>query len=460
MREPEPPSEQPEQGEQRGARRMVQTFFSLAGAELLTRAMLLVAAIIIARALAPNVFGQFTFAVALASIVGIVIDLGLTSLVTRDVSANADRASHLLGAFLKTQSLLAAGTFVFTSGLALAGAFGDAASETALVLAFATISVSSLSRPFEATLTGRGRAPFVFVSRSARGITLIAITILASLGHATPERFIAAMLISEAVGVAVVAFVCFTRSTRPRFAGGSSAVRRMLKLAVPFALLAGFNVLYLRIDILMLGWLDSDTAVGNYGIASRIMDTGIIIPAYFGGAFLATVAQTGARSALARMQTLSAARHVLILCLPVAFGLALGADQIVRLTAGSKYSSAGDILILLTPMIIWIGTYSVFANLQVALDQVPLLVKISVAGLLLKVALNAYAIPAHGSKGAAVTASIAEGAVVAIQLYFARAWYDSGPFFGFVARAAVCAAAMIAVGLTAATVVPWTLAFV
>ena len=39
-----------------------------------------------------------------------------------------------------------------------------------------------------------------------------------------------------------------------------------------------------------------DAEVGNYALASRALETALAVPAFFGGAFLATVAQTGARS--------------------------------------------------------------------------------------------------------------------------------------------------------------------
>ena len=80
-----------------------------------TRATMLVAAVIAVRVLAPGAFGAYAYAVAVASIANFVIDLGIASLVTRDVSQDASRAPQLLGAFVKVQLLLAALTFVLVS---------------------------------------------------------------------------------------------------------------------------------------------------------------------------------------------------------------------------------------------------------------------------------------------------------------------------------------------------------
>jgi O-antigen/teichoic acid export membrane protein len=444
--------------EPRGARRLVRTFVSLAGAELLTRASLFAAALIIVRALSPGSFGDFSYALALASIVNFVIDFGVTPLVTRDISAEPGRAEPLLGAFLRTQALMALGTFTVAAALAYTGAFGGPASFAALVLALGAISVSSLSRPFEATVTGRGKAQIVTVGRIVRGVALIGATVIAAFIDKTPEAFLAALLASEAIGVLAVGSLCLTRSTRPVFAGGLADLRRLLRLSVPFAVLAGFSVLYLRVDILMLGQLESAADVGNYGIASRIMDTAIVVPAYFGSAFLATIAQTGPRTARGQMQTAGALRHILVICVPLAFALAVCADPLVDLVAGGEYDSAGTLLAILSPWLALIASYSVLSNLQVALDRVRVLIAIVLTGLLLKIALNGVLIPLYGSEGAAVAAVIAESAVVVAQWWSARDYVSIHQFIGYFARLLVCTGAMVGTTLPLIGALGWPLA--
>ena len=94
------------------------------------------------------------------------------------------------------------------------------------------------------------------------------------------------MVVAEALGALATAVLSTVLVVRPALRTPSRDFRRLLRAAIPFALLAGFNVLYLRVDTLMLGWLDTDVAVGNYGVASRVMETALVLPAYFGSAFL------------------------------------------------------------------------------------------------------------------------------------------------------------------------------
>src|SRR5439155_606270 len=160
------------------------------GAELVTRGLVLVTGVVLARALSAPEFGDFSYAFGVAVVAGFLVDLGLASLVIRDVSADPDRAPALLAAFLQAQGLLAVGTF---------------------------------------------------------------------------------------------------------------------------ALVTAANVLYTRIDILMLGHLDTDTSVGNYGVASRVLDAAVVLPAFFGNAFLATISATGPDTERGRMQTTEALRWIVLM---------------------------------------------------------------------------------------------------------------------------------------------------
>src|SRR5215210_4030477 len=137
----------------RGARRFVQTFVSLVGAEAVTRLMLLVAAVIVVRVLAPAEFGQYAYAIAAASLAAFMVDLGLVSLVVRDMSAAPEQTPFLLGAFMKAQTLMVAAMLAVGAALALAGVATGPAGRTAFFLGFCVYAASALARPFEATLT-------------------------------------------------------------------------------------------------------------------------------------------------------------------------------------------------------------------------------------------------------------------------------------------------------------------
>jgi O-antigen/teichoic acid export membrane protein len=446
--------ESPEPETPRGARRLVTTFVSLMGAELLTRGLLLGTGLILVRALSPGSFGEFTYAVGVATIAGFIIDLGLTALITRDISAKPEAAGELLGSFLATQAILAGFIMLLSLVLAGTGTLLGPASGLAIVIAFAATSANSLNRPFEATLTGRAKSHLVTVSRGFRGVTLLAGTAVAAIVRPAPETFLLAVVASEVVGVIAVGRLCVTRSTRPARVWDRGQLRRLFRLALPFAVVTGLNILFVRIDIVMLGQLDTEEAVGNYGAALRVLETAIVVPAYFGSAFLATIAQTGPRTPEARTQTLAALRLIVLLCMPLTVGLAVAATPVMSLITGPGYGSADDALRLLSPVLLLIATYGVLLSLQTALDNIGLLVKINLMGLVLKVALNAFAIPAYGLRGAAVAAVAAEFAVVVAQWASARRHFELRRAATAMLRAGAAGAAMLAASVALLAVVP------
>jgi O-antigen/teichoic acid export membrane protein len=438
-----------------GARRMVRTFASLLSAEVITRGTAFAASIVVVRVLEPARFGEFAFALAVAGVIGVAVELGLSSLLIRDVSARPASASAVLGAALKAEAVL--GVVVFGGGgaLAAAGVIGGPASGGALALAFAFTAALTVGRTFEAALTGGGHAQFVTLARTVRGVALVGAT--AAVAELDPgvEAFLAGWLVAEALGALVAGAACGARALRPRLRGPVTEVTALLRRAVPFALLAGFSLLYGRIDIIMLGALAGDDDVGNYAVASRIGETALIVPIYFGAAFLATISAGVASGGADRERTGAALRFILVACVPAAFALAVTADPLVRLVAGDEYTSAGTLLAILSPVLVLVASYAVLSNLQIALDQTATLVRITATGAVVKVALNFAAIPLWGVEGAAATAVATEAGVVIAQWYAARAHVETGALLRWCGRLALCAGAMVGLGVVALSLGSW-----
>jgi O-antigen/teichoic acid export membrane protein len=434
---------------------MARIFVALLSADIVTRGMAAVATVIVVGVLAPEAFGEVAYALAAAAVIGVFVDLGLWLLLVRDVSEEPTRAPRLLGSVLRLEATLGLAVFGVGALVALAGVAPGPASGPALALGLGVMAANSLSRPYEATLTGYGRAHLVAFTRSVTGAALVAGTTLAALTKPAPESFLAASMAAEVVGLATIGGVCRARCFRLQLRVPARDLLALLRRAIPFALLVGFGLLYLRIDLIMLGLLGTDAAVGNYGLAARVLEVAVAVPAFFGGAFLATVAQTGAGTDRVADQTALALRYVLLICVPLAFALAIAADPLVDLVAGPRYEGASEVLVRLSPVLALTAAYAVLTNLQVALDRTSLLVKISLGGIALKVVLNAWAIPRYGANGAALAAVAGEGLVVVSQWYFARHDFDAARVLAWCGRLVVSAAAMVAVGSLVAIGLPW-----
>jgi O-antigen/teichoic acid export membrane protein len=160
------------------------------------------------------------------------------------------------------------------------------------------------------------------------------------------------------------------------------------------------------------------------------------------------------------MQATEALRWVMLITVPVAIVLAGIAPPIVDLVTGGGYESADDALVRLAPVVVFTASYGVLLSVQMALDQLGLLFRLAAAGLVVKIAANAYAIPAFGVRGAAVTASLTELLVASAQWWVARRWFDARRALGMVARVLLAGAAGLAVTVGVRHAAPWPVALV
>src|SRR4051794_15845541 len=111
-----------------GLSRLMQTFASLMAAELSTRGLLLISQLIVVRVLSPSSFGAYIYALSAALLIGLVVEFGLTALVTRDASAEPSRAGHLLAAFLGAQAILGFAAVAIALAIVLIGGLTGPAS--------------------------------------------------------------------------------------------------------------------------------------------------------------------------------------------------------------------------------------------------------------------------------------------------------------------------------------------
>jgi O-antigen/teichoic acid export membrane protein len=427
---------------------MAATFAGLLSADAVMRLFALAAGLITVRSLSAAGFGSFSYALAFAGILAVTVDFGLSLLLMRDVSARPEEAARLLGSTLAAVAAIGAVGVVGATALALSGAMRSTASAAALLIAFAAVGVDAVGMTFEGTLTGQGRATLLPLVRSVRGITLIAGVALVAVWRRTPETFLLASLVASVAGTCTAAGATAWRATRPSFSHARSDFRQVLRRALPFALLAASYLLYSRIDIVMLGLIDGRSTAGQYGVAVRLLEAVLVVPVYFGSAFLVTISQGGAqRDSAATSQRLARSlRAALLIGVPLSFALALAGPTVVRVLAGHGYGYAGELIARLSPVIALVSCYGVLSNLQMARDRLAVLVTIVAAGAGVKIACNAALIPAFGARGAAATAVGVEAFVVAAQILAARGELRATAMSGWSMRLAAAVLAMVGSG--------------
>lgn len=366
----------------------------------------------VARYLGPARYGTLNYLLALVGMISLVAELGLDALVRRDLIRAPERTPALIATAWGLR--LAGGAVAYTLALALAaaGVVGEGDRVLLAVVGLTLFQPALLIADlwFQAHLQAKlavWAQMTAFAVAAAMRIGLI-------LAHASLLGFAWAIVVELAVTAAMFWWLARTRGLawKPRdFVPGLA--RQLLREAWPL-LLSGFAVmLYLRLDVVMLRAMVSETAVGIYAAATRFTEMWFFVPGALASSALPALLRARERGAGDYDRRMQGYYDVSAgLAYAVALPLALAAPWVIRVAYGPAYAAAAPVLALH----VW---SSVFVFLGVARGQflvneghTRFYLATTVAGLVVNAALNLVLIPRQGPIGAAV-ATLAAQAVAA-----------------------------------------------
>lgn len=178
---------------------------------------------------------------------------------------------------------------------------------------------------------------------------------------------------------------------------------RVLRLSVPFTVIAVVTILDWQSDVLLLSFLKSEREVGWYSAAFTIFATLWMIPQAYRVAVYPEMArlQATAPGRLGGLYTRSM-RLMLLLVLPVATGLWLLAPGIVRLLYKDGFDPSVPALQLLGLALVPLFLNVSGVRLLVVKERTGLLAWYVALGLAVNIAANLVLIPTQGTLGAAI----------------------------------------------------------
>ena len=300
------------------------------------------------RYLGQEQFGWYTTAIGFLQIVGILIDFGLV-LVTGQMLGSARegeerRIIHNLLAFRIITAFVAyvvAGAIIWFFPYNLEIKLGvQTASFAFFLIAVNQILTGIFQKHLQAVWVGVGEA-------MQRVALLISVIVVMRGDHG----FLAIMIATVTAGIVQTAVLAVRahRITPLGFAFDRAVWRDIFTKCWPIAISIAFNLIYLRADILILSLTRTQSEVGLYGAAYRIMDVTTAIPIIFMGLLLPLLA------AAWKEKNDEQFRHIInrgftalsLVAMPLLFGGILLATPIMRLIAGDEFVASGAIVQIL-----------------------------------------------------------------------------------------------------------------
>lgn len=197
-----------------------------------------------------------------------------------------------------------------------------------------------------------------------------------------------------------------------------------LKAVAIFFAMACATTIYTNMDVVMLGFITGeDAVVGHYNAAVRIKTIMVSIVTSLGTVLLPRASYYVQRGMMEEFRTVTrkALNFVLVAASPIMLYFILFAKQGIFLLAGESFAKSILPMQLIMPTLLLIGLSNILGiQILVPTGREKTVLFSVIAGAVTDVVCNALLIPRFGAAGSAMSNTIAEAVVLAVQLVALR----------------------------------------
>ncbi len=299
------------------------------------------------RYLGPSRLGEWTIAMSIVAMLGLVVSLGMNSYLTREIARAPERAGVLTSAAMLTRGLLALPLFgvlwVYVHLTHL-----NTETQIASYIIFAGMVIWALGGVMLSTFQGHENMTFGTVWAIAHNALYFILVGLVVWRHGTLLNF---TLNDVIIGFLLLAMNLYFIRRYARLTRRVSRrdIREVVVGSLGFWATTIFGTIYGNIDAIILGTVAGVGPAGLYGAATRLFAVPLFLPGMIATATLPLLSRLGvdAGSDFARVgrKTIT----LLIVCaVPLTIGLATFAEPLIALINGPRFLSAVPVLIVLS----------------------------------------------------------------------------------------------------------------
>lgn len=363
----------------------------------------IVATALMTRYLGPAKFGSYVLLLSFGTVIQLLADAGLYLTTTREISRQPARTNEILSQVLGLRAALLLVVFAASWLAVLAVPIFNELRDAYVLMALA-LSFQSLSQIFMGVFQRDGE-----MWRASAGDTagrLVQVVLLAALGRELPTvKYMAMFFCVSAAAVWLTHQFLLPRRIKWRPAFNWQIWRQLAASSWPLGLMLLVNAVYFRADVVILSWFRPAVEVGWYGVAYRVVDSGLFFPAMFGGLLLPKISAARGAKNLDRVKllirdSLNFLALAAGLVLPV---LMIKSRDIVHFISGESYLAAAPLLSWLSLALAAMFFGNLFGFVLVAFERQRDLLKLYLVLVAFNVGSNLVLIPRWGATAAAVT---------------------------------------------------------
>jgi len=367
----------------------------------------LVIGIWMARVLGPASFGQFNYALAFVALFSSIASLGLNGVVVRNLVNTPEAAAHTLGSAL----LLKLAGSLLAIILCIASILLVNPDDPGIQILVTVISLGMLFQAFDVIdlwFQSQVASRYAVIARLPSLLVFSGARVFLILGSLSLTMFAWAQtleILFAAVGLLVVYHYLGRHVTDwcPSYEQALTLIRECWPL-----IFAGLSVmLYMKVDIVMLGKISGDRSAGIYSAATRLSEGFYFIPMIIAPSVAPMLLRARARSPEQYLQGLFRLYVLMVrMSLAIAVPLAVVSPLLIELLFGSDFSESSAVLRvhIWAAIAVFLGVASSQYLTNEGLQKLSLYR--TLIGLIINILLNLFLIPAYGAVGAAIATLI------------------------------------------------------
>lgn len=400
-----------------------------------------VSIVVVTRYLGAEGYGKLSLALAYVQMLGVLADVGLFTIVVRELSRRPERAGELVGNAMTIRLLLSFAVIALAGLISLFLPYTPDV-RVAVLIAGAPLLLGLLNTSLVAVFQARLRMDYAVVSETVgRAAAFGAVVLVAAL-----DLGFYAVVGTAAVGALVALAITYALSRRlvhVRLLRDAGVWRELLRASLPLGLALALNEVYFRADTFIISLFRPYDEVGLYSLAYRVLELVAVFPAVLMSSVFPLLSRYVAESAERANRTIQAASDVLVAVgVPLAAGGLVLAPQVVALAGGSEFDDSALPLRILLFAGALAFVNGLFGYALIAKDRQRSALWLNVTALAVNLGLNVALVPAWGVPAAAAIAVVSELVILAGSYALMRRHFGFFPRFEMLARSLLAASAM------------------
>jgi O-antigen/teichoic acid export membrane protein len=397
---------------------------------------------LLARSLGTAGLGSYTTVLAYY---GLAIDLcgvGVRNLLIREIARDLSKTNrYIIHAGVITAAVSMVGTIVLAL---LVPWLGHSPETTAgvVVMSLSLIPATWLAI-YETVFIAHQKAEYLLYSTLLTRVGRIGIsTYLLFSGYSVISLFVT-YLVFVYISFLLQTFYLVRHIVVPRWEFDAAFAWRLLKDLRTFTALGFLASIFSQVEILLLSILGGEVAVGIYSAASKLIIMWLVIPWSYMRAVFPLLAQRQVSSPEDFQRLIEkSVKYLLALALPLAIGIVVTADPIIRLFYGPGFEASIPVLRGLALLLIPIFLNEVLWRILIARNEQHLALRAQVAGITVKAGASLLAVPVISYMGTLLAMALTQVVHTTMHMFFVQRGGAPIPLFRLVWRFGLAAVLM------------------